>query len=570
MFQFKKINNLKALVISVIFFITIIIWTLWQFRFNYMISMYDSFFHAERIYEIRLAFQQQTLPAWINYNTFFHTGQAINGMYPDFTLYPFVRLTNFLTPIHQIIAIKSLIIMATYLVSFITLNKYFDSTNAAFSATIFVLSGGILKDLINEMQTGTSLAMIVAFPLVFCLKDAVESKKIDFKLILEIALLMTFVVNSHLLSIVAISLIVGVCWLINLILKRNFISIVNLGLAALGTIVLSWPIIYRVAKISSTGLNAPFSQGRIESYSLFNFLSGAAWNTKNSISYAAILLLALTIIFLNKKQLTNIMPWFVAEAVIVIFCTNLVPWNLLSNVPIINNFQNSSWRFALYLSVIPVIIFLTNFHGKRARLILLLVTILSYGMAFQAAYNAQYQYTAGFPVLTQYSTEDIPTEGVAKLTSTGINSDRITRTLIPDYSPATVKVKDNSNGFSFSDENVETLSHHLAIIDGKKIPMEYSGDSNATILTGTNIPKGTVTLPFFYYKSLNYDVTVNGQKVNIDSSSKGLIKISNKSKQKKLTVKIHQKLPMTYLLITIFLTALYLWGLYVVFGKWNK
>lgn len=567
MFQVKKINNLQAWIISAIFFIAIIIWTLWQFHFNYMISMYDSFFHAERIYEIRRAFEQNTLPAWINYNTFFHTGQAINGMYPDFTLYPFVRLTNFLTPIHQIIAIRSMIIMATYVVSYWTLKRHFDSTNAALSATIFVLSGGILKDLINEMQTGTSLAMIVAFPLAFCLKDIIQSKKINYKLILEVALLMTFVANSHLLSIVSLSIVIGICLLVNLVLKRNYQAIINLGLAAIGTIIFSAPIIYRVIVISKTGLNAPFSQGQIESHSLLNFFAGTAWNAKNSISYLAVLLIALTIIFINKKQINKIIPWLLVEGLLIVLCTSIIPWKLFNGVPIINNFQNASWRFALYLSVIPIIIFLINFGTKQAKIILIFLTALSYLMSFQAAYSAQYQYTAGFPILNEYSTEDIPTEGVAKLTSTGINSDRIKRTLVPDYSPAAVKVKDNSNGFSFSEQNVAVLSQHLATVNGKEIPLSYDGDAYSTKLKGKNFPKGTMTLPYFYYDSLQYRVTVNGKLGKIASSSNGLMKIKNNTKLKNMTVKIQQIIPMEYLVITVISTLLYLLGLFVVFRE---
>src|SRR5699024_8728230 len=160
----------------------------------------DTFFHSERIYEIRLAFQQHQLPSWVNFNSFFNTGQAINGMYPDITLWPFVFLTNFLTPIHQIIAIKALIAGLGFIVTFLSINKRFDSRNAILAATIFTLSGSVLKDLVNEMQTGTALVMIFAFPIFFTLKEAIESEKIDPPLIIKTALLMFWVIGSHLLS----------------------------------------------------------------------------------------------------------------------------------------------------------------------------------------------------------------------------------------------------------------------------------------------------------------------------------------------------------------------------------
>lgn len=48
---------------------------------------YDTFFHIGRVYEIRYAFQHLEFPNWLNFQSFFGIGQAVNGMYPDISLY---------------------------------------------------------------------------------------------------------------------------------------------------------------------------------------------------------------------------------------------------------------------------------------------------------------------------------------------------------------------------------------------------------------------------------------------------------------------------------------------------
>src|SRR5699024_3335382 len=96
--------------------------------------------------------------------------------------------------------------------------------NAILAATIFTLSGSVLKDLVNEMQTGTALVMIFAFPIFFTLKEAIESEKIDPPLIIKTALLMFWVIGSHLLSAVVITIVAGIFLIINTIIKKNYLA----------------------------------------------------------------------------------------------------------------------------------------------------------------------------------------------------------------------------------------------------------------------------------------------------------------------------------------------------------
>ena len=77
----------------------------------------DTFFHIGRISEIRYAFQHFEFPNWLNFQSFFGIGQAVNGMYPDISMYPFVLLTMPLSPFHQVIAVQVLIAVLTVIIT---------------------------------------------------------------------------------------------------------------------------------------------------------------------------------------------------------------------------------------------------------------------------------------------------------------------------------------------------------------------------------------------------------------------------------------------------------------------
>lgn len=542
----KNKTALQTILIAVFFFFALLIWTIWQFHFNYMISLYDTFFHAERIYEIRLAFQQHTLPSWVNFNTFYNAGQAINGMYPDFTLWPFVLVTNFLTPIHQIIAIRALITGAVFVVSFLSLNKRFDSKSAILAATVFTLSGAVIKDLMNEMQIGTAIIMIFAFPLIFTFKDAIESKKIEPHLIIKVALLMTIVINSHLISAVVITIIAGIFLVVGSIVKRTFYPWMNLIAGGLLTIILCLPIIYRIVKISKTGLLSPFGLGKVTSPNLWNFFSETAWNAKSNFSITAILLIIITLIGFKKDKLKQLLPWISVELVIMLFCTNIVPWNLLEHLPILNSFQVSNWRFAPFLGIIPLIMVLINFDKRKTHIIFLIMAILSYGMAIQTAYSAQNFHKSQQVQVTANTTQKVGPNATVKLSSDGINSDMLTRTLIPDYAPNSTPIDKKSNGASLDSQLIYLLSNHLAYTNDRDIPMHHFSTINGITLTGQNIPKGELNLPVYGYNTLNYLVTLNGKPAHWWINSSGFITVHSNQTLRKATYKVTQVQPRIY------------------------
>lgn len=434
----------------------------------------------------------------------------------------------------------------TFIVSFLSLNKRFDSVNAVLAASIFALSGSALKDLTTEMQTGTAIVMIFAFPLLFTLKDAIESEKIDPPLIIKTALLMTIVINSHLLSAVAITMIAGIFLVIVSLIKRNYIPWINLAIAALLTVILCLPIIYRIVTISKTGLLSPFGKGHVLSDPIWMIFLNSGWNSKSAVSYASLILLAVTILGFNRKKAKQLLPFIYVEITLMLFCSNIIPWGLLSHIPIINTFQVANWRFGLFLGMIPLVLVLINFNQKTAQIILLTLTIISYPFALRTATYSQFHKTANLPLVSEYTTQQVPQNKAAKLTSTGITSDKLIRTLVPDYLPATTPLQKDSGGLNLDQQVVYLLSNHLATTKQRDIPLTHTSKINSVTLKGENVPSGDITLPVLGYKSLHYRVTVNGHPVAWKISNHSFITLNSKKALKHATYQITQIQPHIY------------------------
>ncbi len=142
MFIEKQYYKRQRIVLFILFIALFLFIGYHQFKEG-IILWGDGFFHVQRILEIRYAFIHRELPNWLNFQTFFGMGQAINGMYPDISLYPLVLLTMFFSPSHQLAAINILIFTLTLIVTAISLYRRMrvDGLLSIYAAILYSCSG---------------------------------------------------------------------------------------------------------------------------------------------------------------------------------------------------------------------------------------------------------------------------------------------------------------------------------------------------------------------------------------------------------------------------------------------
>lgn len=541
-------KNRNELLWFLLFIIFLFVWFIWQFHLNYLIASGDTFFHAQRIYEIRNAFLQGKLPSWINLLTFHNSGQAINGMYPDLTLWPFVFITNFLSPVHQILSIRFIILFLTFLITFWSISFRYNANLAIKVSIIYTLSGMPLRNGYLEFQPGTALIMMVLFPILFTFYDLLSTtNRLDKNKIIQSSLLMTFVLFSHLMSIFVLALIVAIFAIFSLLKSKNFYPLFSCIISSCIFLITGSPIFYRYLLISKAGVLPPLGKGNTIGIPLINMLTGATWTGRETFSIVSIIILFLLFLKFNSNKIKKMLPWIYAELFLIFLSCDLMPWNLLNKIPIFDQLQNAGWRFMIFSGAIPFILLLENFSNKSLNKLLNFLVVLSLSASFQLITSFQ---NKDYTVLNDTTSNLIPHDQAVAMQNSGINSDKITRVLVPDYAPKSVKTLAGTNHSALSKYYQDILQNKKALLIKEKkseqeIPYKTSKITNGFISFKFSKQHGVVQLPVFGYNSLGYNIKDNNKKIHYTVNSKGFLQV-HLSKKQENTISIEYDFPILY------------------------
>lgn len=553
----KKVSQIRIgtlLIVLVIFFIYSA-----ECQFNGGVKLFgDGIFHVQRILEIRNAFLHLQIPNWVNFSTFFGIGQAVNGMYPDLTLWPLVLITNFLSPQHQIATINFLIFFLTLIVTWLSLiaNKV-NGEMAFYLATIYTFSGYTLYQFLSEIQPGVAIINIFAFPIFFVSKDLLESKKVDISLICKFSLCIILIAFSHLLSLVVYGfLFVSVILFRILQRKINVKFFVNILLSFPLVLVGISPMLYRVLKISSSGILKPFGEGHIKAATLSEMLNFISWQSREQLSIASLVLLIIVYSFFNSSIKTKLIRLSVLEGYIFILCLKAFPWKLFNHVPLINNLQYTQWRFGIWLSVIPIIMFANNFKSyqqivgiKISHILALLSVILS--ITAQAYLISGQVLRLSNDAITQI------------MDPTPISSDQKKAIMAmgehPDYFPNVPNVKNKK--YELSSTRLEWIWNQKVKIGNKSYDFVEKPESQRIQFYVENIgaKKATkIELPILCYRSLNYYVTLNNKRVQYRANRQGNMVIDKAKATGPMIIDVQLIMPRVYkiLLSTSFIAII--------------
>lgn len=491
----------------------------------------DPFFHTQRIYEIKSAFQNCDIPVWVNFKTFNFAGQAINGMYPDYTLWLFVLLTIWINKITaQVIVIKSLILLSAFYVTDYTLKvRGFDKISSVLCAWIYVTSGYYSYIFYQQFQPNTMMVMVVLFPLLFSLSDIFQVKEFSIKLTLIFSLLLTWVLFSHLVSFVVLVTLVMVIIVYKLVVARDlsFNSLKILMASAALTVIMGSSLLYRVLIISMSKLHTPFNAGKVGSEEFVKLFTNSTWDATNGPSIAAILALILVLVSGKLKTDKTVQKLAMVEFMILIFCSSILPWNVLEKLPVIGNFQFSQWRYGLFTSFIPMVMLMKSISRHDLRKILLVFSILSIGIMIGKEYSYRQEFTQN-PVLNAQTKGASPMSTTMLVKEGGItNPSNIS--VIPDYVPKNVATKSVTfRDDTLNDDVKNELTNHFLVIGKNKVPTKVSPEKKGLSLEIVSYNKKSVKniqLPIFGYSTLQYTVTLNGKSVPYHVNSKGFLEI---------------------------------------------
>ncbi|WP_308557805.1 hypothetical protein [uncultured Lactobacillus sp.] len=482
-------------------------------------------------------------------------------MCPDITLWPLVLMTIFLSPQHQVVAISFLIFFLTLVVTWLCLSGRTDNIEMSFYlATIYTFSGYTLYQFLNEIQPGAAIINIFVFPIFFVSKELLDSKKIDIILICKFSLCVILIGLSHLLSLIVYGLLLGSVVLFRIFQRKISVSFfVNAFLSFPLVLVGMSPIIYRVLKISSSGILEPFGKGHIKAATLPKMLDFISWWSREQLSIAALALLIIVYCFFNSNMKSKLIRLSILEGYMFILCLKIFPWKVFNHVPLINNLQYTPWRFGIWLSVIPIIMFADNFKNyqqfigiKISHILALLSVILS--ISAQSYLISGQVLRLNNDVIAQImDTTPIASEQKKAIMAMGEH---------PDYFPKVENVKNRK--YELLPSRLDQIWNQKIKVENKSYDfVEKIGEQNLSFyVKNIKRKKGVnIELPILGYRSLDYHIALNNKKVQYKVNKQGNMVINNVDiKMNSMKIDIQFIMPRVYkiLLIISFISILFM------------
>lgn len=495
----------------------------------------DGYFHIGRIKEIRYAFLHWELPNFLNFQSFFGVGQAINAMYPDITLWPFVLLTLFLSPTHQVAMIKLLIIVGLLVVTYISLYKHNIPTDISLYSSILFTVISIYTasfGIINIFSPSDLIIYIFIVPISFTVYSILSTDQIDKSLIVKFALIIILILYSHFLTIIVLGFVMLGIMLIKIVTRNfNIAAILNILMAGVVSLVGCVPIIYRYILFTKSGLVMPYHQGNIELlHRHFPYMEKTEFLTLVFLSVGLFLLLG------EKNNKSYYIQLLIIEIYIYILGSGIFPWKLFNAVPLVNDLQFPE-RFQIYLYVIPVLMLadLTKKHFKLGIIIMLFLTIVGSVIVIKSYFQTSCvslnnnNYASVGKVAGKLHKNDIR-----------INQDFY----YYDYYPSAMPNPYRGTWY-MSSKGRESLINPKIKGSNKAVEIDKKSINNGIQISAQHDIKSNsdIILPVLGYKGLSYQTAINGRNVSNHIDGMNLAINAHKlNPQDKITVKFHNPL----------------------------
>lgn len=537
-------------------------------RINFFISpQVDTSFHISRIYEIRQSFLQNRVPGWLNFQTFNNIGQAIQGMYPDLTLWPLVYGTLWLSPVTQYNVIIFFIFLLKYFIAYYVIKHFTDKYSAIALSAINLIGGSGISIFANGslgQLLSTAFLPLVIYAFIYFVNDQSEytSPLSKTKSVILLAVSLALIFWSHTITTVLLILLLFFWYVISLLKhKTNFIrSAILLSISGLLFLILNLPILFRIFLIGHSHILTVAQPNLSDAATGIWQIIATSFNFSNSpgntIPAAAIILVGMTIVArCIKKENNSIYSSFIIISIsLLIISSSIFPWSLLQNTPF-NIIQLPTNRIIPIITVFLTFVYATSSIKKTNFLyILAILTVFNaIGVVHQYDLKKQHQEPLTSVHLISIRNSDILKSKVITNESFNITGNNKGNTALKriyfDYAPMKVGT-DQLNPWVES-KAYYNINAHYGKNNANKIWFSYkSSNSDSVTYTATNLKKGNLILPVLNYSSLKYTVKINdGKYVPYRQSSTGTFEILLKSDYKKITITVTNHTPRAYLIL---------------------
>ncbi|OJG82388.1 hypothetical protein RV10_GL000209 [Enterococcus pallens] len=473
-------------------------------NFETIYSTGDLSFHLSRIKGLSSIFSSP-----INYTTFNNSGYGVNFFYPYVTFFPAV-IIFWITQnlILSYVLYVWLLNVVTIFVSFYYSKKILNKVNTAFLfSCIYTFSAYRTVDIYHRSAIAEAIAITAILPVLYYAYQIIFYKKNQQK---ELAISMSFLIYSHVLSTLICCSIIFVFIIIHIVIDQLSVNdlfnlvkrmIKSILITLVLTMYLWLPMIeqmvyQKINRPSETNLHT-------RSLSISDSFIGALNNdlTTYTIGFVGIIALVLpltTLKYLNKKEriiyYSSILTWLIT--------TSFFPWSLLQNTPI--NLIQFPWRLlviqTIFGSLILAIVFAKKFNDKKNRASYFLgaiILLLILSIATKSNYSQKILSFPGHILVDEETIESYTTVGMDYF--------------LYDYAP-----KDSL-------PLNEHISKHEVKIGETWEEGHYKAKSSSIIFDVFSNDNQKVTLPIYSY--LGTEATVNGKLIDSSINANGLVTV---------------------------------------------
>lgn len=471
---------------------------------NEMTWRTDAYFHLSRIFDLSNYLRNFQVPLIVNLYSFANTGQAINGMYPFFSITPLLFITSHLSPIQQYFTMNWLFILSGSLLNYFVFQKM-GASKIRSLASVMVIASFINIYAFSSFSLQGVWSIYFMFPLaVLSISKLTEN---NWWYVLTLSMSISFMLNTHLLSALLSTLLLIFYYTYIFLKSKNKLQIlIKTFISVLVFIILSLSTLINIVSISKDSLTSletfQLTDGTVNIEQMLHSLTNPSiFGVSVPSIFGSLLLLDILFVFFWKQLNSNTHIIFVLALILQIIVSPYFPWDLLQKTPI-STIQFPA-RLVPLILIILVIALATDKYFDNIKLIMgILLFSCLLTLSFQTSNTAAKLHFPFFPSqLSSYDHEEFDLLNFREntlLTNSDLKNSTFYRLkTYPEYMPKKVNSHDNRDS--------DSVNKHIIFINNKPITnVSVYVTGNTINYAFKNYVSGNVDLPLWKYTAVNY------------------------------------------------------------------